>query len=70
MKKIIVDLGERSYPIYAGDDLLGKEKLFSDNINSKHVMIVSNTTVAPLYLDTVMQSLKKFYVASVILADG
>ena len=70
MKKIIVDLGERSYPIYAGDDLLGKEKLFSDNIKSKRVMIVSNTTVAPLYLDKVMQSLKKFDVASVILADG
>ena len=70
MKKIIVDLGERSYPIYAGDDLLGKEKLFSDNIKSKQVMIVSNTTVAPLYLDKVMQSLKKFDVASVILADG
>ncbi len=70
MKKIIVELGERSYPIYAGNDLLGKEKLFSDNIKSKQVMIVSNTTVAPLYLDKVMQSLKKFDVASVILADG
>jgi len=70
MKKIIVELGERSYPIYAGNDLLSKEKLFSDNIKSKQVMIVSNTTVAPLYLDKVMQSLKKFDVASVILADG
>jgi len=70
MKKIIVDLGERSYPIYAGKDLLGKENLFSENIKSKQVMIVSNTTVAPLYLGKVMQSLKKFDVASVILADG
>ena len=70
MKKIIVELGERSYPIYAGNGLLGKEILFSDNIKSKQVMVVSNTTVAPLYLDKVMQSLKKFDVASVILADG
>jgi 3-dehydroquinate synthase len=70
MKTIIVELGERSYPIYAGNDLLGKEILFSDNIKSKQVMIVSNTTVAPLYLDKVMQSLKKFDVATVILEDG
>ena len=70
MKKIIVELGERSYPIYAGNDLLGKENLFSENIKSKQVMVVSNTTVAPLYLDKVMRSLKNYDVASVILADG
>ncbi len=70
MKKIIVELGERSYPIYAGNDLLGKENIFSENIKSKQVMVVSNTTVAPLYLEKVMHSLKGFDVASVILADG
>jgi 3-dehydroquinate synthase len=70
MKKIIVELGERSYPIYAGSDLLGKENLFTENIKSKQVMVVSNTTVAPLYLEKVMQSLKSFDTASVILADG
>lgn len=70
MKTIIVELGERSYPIYAGNALLGKENLFSDNIKSKQVMVVSNTTVAPLYLEKVMQSLKCFDVASVILTDG
>ncbi len=75
MKKIIVELGERSYPIYAGDDLLGKEDLFSENIRSKQVMVVSNTTVAPLYLEKVMQSLQAMAlrdvdVESVILPDG
>ena len=70
MKKIIVELGERSYPIYTGSDLLDKENLFTENIKSKQVMVVSNTTVAPLYLEKVMQSLKGFDVASVILADG
>jgi 3-dehydroquinate synthase len=70
MKKIIVELGERSYPIYAGNDLLGKENLFSENIKSRQVMVVSNTTVAPLYLEKVMQSLKGFDTASVILEDG
>ena len=75
MKKIIVELGDRSYPIYAGIDLLGKERLFSGNIKSKQVMVVSNTTVAPLYLEKVIQSLEavdsqNMDVESVILADG
>jgi 3-dehydroquinate synthase len=75
MKKIIVDLGERSYPIYAGNDLLGKNNLFSENIKSRQIMVVSNTTVAPLYLGKVMQSLKAMVpqdieIESVILPDG
>ena len=75
MKKIIVELGERSYPIYAGNDLLGKKNLFSENIKSRQVMVVSNTTVAPLYLDKVIQSLdaidsQNMDVESVILPDG
>ena len=45
-------------------------RLFSENIKSKQVMVVSNTTVAPLYLEKVIQSLEGFSVDSVILADG
>ncbi len=75
MKKIIVELNERSYPIYIGKDLLGKKHLFSENIKSKQVMLVSNITVAPLYIEKVMQSLQVMVshgmdVSSVVLADG
>lgn len=75
MKKIIVELGDRSYPIYAGNDLLSKTNLFSENIRSKQVMVVSNTTIAPLYLEKLMQSLqglisKGLEVNLVILPDG
>ena len=80
MKKIIVELGDRSYPIYAGNDLLGKGNLLLENIRSKQIMIVSNTTVAPLYLETVMQALQGkalqgtaaegLEINSVILPDG
>ena len=75
MKKIIVELGDRSYPIYVGNGLLGKGNLFSENIRSKQLMIVSNTTIAPLYLKTVMQSLQELVsegleINSVILPDG
>ncbi len=75
MKKIIVELGDRSYPIYAGNDLLSKTNLLAEHIRSKQVMVVSNTTIAPLYLEKLMQSLQGLAsegleINSVILPDG
>ena len=70
MHKIIVELGKRSYPIYIGSDLLTKKELYSQHINSKQVIVISNVTIAPLYLDSVLKQLTAFQVASVILPDG
>ena len=70
MHKIIVELGKRSYPIYIGSDLLTKTELYSQHIKSKQVIVISNETVAPLYLDSVLKQLTDFQVASVILPDG
>ncbi len=72
-KNEIVDvaLGERSYPIYIGSGLLDKADRLDKCIISKQVLIVSNDTVAPLYLDTLVAQLKvKFKVSTVILPDG
>lgn len=65
-----VDLGERSYPIYIGDDLLSNGDIYRNHITSKQVLIVSNVTVAPLYLDTVRRALADYQVESVVLPDG
>jgi 3-dehydroquinate synthase len=70
MKELKVDLGQRSYPIFIGDKLLSSSSLFSDVIQSSQVMIVSNTTVAPLYLQQVMSSLAEFKPLSCIIPDG
>ena len=70
MQTLTVDLGERSYPIYIGQDLLGKNELLAPHIKGKQVLIVSNETVAPLYLDMVMPALEDFQVETVILPDG
>jgi len=70
MKELKVDLGQRSYPIYIGDKLLSSSNLFSDVIQSSQVMIVSNTTVAPLYLQQVMRSLAEFKPISCVIPDG
>ena len=65
-----VDLGERSYPIYIGTDLLGQSELYRRHIPGQQVMVVSNETVAPLYLKQVLAALNDFQTASVILPDG
>ena len=59
METINVDLGERSYPIYIGSNILGSfgERLKTFN-KSKRAVIVTNPTVAGLYLGVVQSSLK------------
>jgi 3-dehydroquinate synthase len=70
MKTLTVDLGNRSYPIHIGQQLLENCDLLKHHVRGKQVMVVSNDTVAPLYLDKVMQGLSGLDAASVILPDG
>jgi len=68
-----VDLGDRSYPIHIGSELLSQAGLLTPHIHGHQVMIVTNTTVAPLYLDTLKKTLlstEQYQVADVILPDG
>lgn len=65
-----VDLGDRSYPIFIGEGLLSRRDLYQTYIKSRQVMVVTNTTVAPLYLEKVMNALADFHTESVILPDG
>jgi len=70
MKTLQVQLGERSYPIYIGSGLLGKADLLAQHIKSKQVLIVTNETIAPLYLDKLLKNLAEYNVETVILPDG
>jgi 3-dehydroquinate synthase len=70
MKTLIVDLGDRSYPIHIGRNLLGQADLLRAHIRGRQVMVVSNETVVPLYLDRVLGMLTGLDVSSVILPDG
>ena len=67
-----VNLGDRSYPIYIGNQLLEKHELITDYIFGSSAVIVSNTTVAPLYLNKVEDALKSKNIRynAVILEDG
>ena len=48
VETIVVALGERSYPIHIGPDLLDEPALYGSA--AKQVLIVTNDVVAPLYL--------------------
>jgi len=70
MHTVDVDLGERRYPIYIGRGLLGRAELLRPHIRGEQVCIVSNETVAPLYLDALRQSLDGYQLDIVELPDG
>lgn len=71
MKQIQVDLGERSYPIYIGQNLMNDSEALSRYLLKKRILIVTNETVAPLYLNQIQEVMVSFgEVESVILPDG
>lgn len=69
-----VDLGQRSYPICIGSGLLDHPDLLQKHVQGKKVLVVTNNTVAPLYLDKVTDALTRgnpnVSVENVILPDG
>ncbi len=69
MQELKVDLGDRSYPIYVGDHLFQKVDI-AGAIRGKQVMIVTNETIAPLYLNALRDQLSGLQVDEVILPDG
>ncbi|WP_255852517.1 3-dehydroquinate synthase [Marinobacterium rhizophilum] len=69
MQNLRVELGERSYPIYIGEGLL-QQHLIAPYIPGRQVCIVSNETVAPLYLARLQQALADYQVDVCILPDG
>ena len=70
MKELIVDLGQRSYSIFIGGKLISSSETFSRVIRSSQVMIISNTTVAPIYLERLLNTLAEFNPHSYVIADG
>jgi len=71
MHTLHVELGERSYPVYIGRGLLADSQLLARHIAGSQVVIVSNDTVAPLYVEKVRALLgQRKLVTEVVLPDG
>jgi 3-dehydroquinate synthase len=65
-----VELGRRSYPILIGAGLLARADLFDQYVVGRDVLVVSNTTVAPLYASAVTSALGSRRTVSATLPDG
>ncbi len=68
-----VALGDgRAYPIWIGEELLGLPAVWTACIDSRQVVVVTNATVANLYLATLVGALKASSreVIEVVLPDG
>ena len=69
VKRLDLDLGERSYPIVIGQGLLGHFDL-TPWVRGSQVLVVTNETIEPLYLESLLGSLPGKTVDSVVLPDG
>ncbi len=70
MKTLKVELGDRSYPIHIGQGLLRHAELLKPHVSGSRVLVVTNETVGPLYLDPLRKLLNPWKPVSVILPDG
>jgi 3-dehydroquinate synthase len=70
MQTLIVDLGERSYPIYIGSSLLGQPDVVRPHIPSDQVLVVSDEQVAPLYLQRTQAALSGLQNEHLVLPTG
>lgn len=69
-ERVDIALGERSYPILIGPRLLEDAQLLSAHIAARSLLIVTNETVAPLYLGKLQSALQGRRVATLVLPDG
>ena len=70
MKTLHVALPERGYPIYIGPALLARPELLREHIPGGQVLVVTDTTVAPLYLSALREALGDLRHEIMILPDG
>lgn len=70
LEQIKVVTGNTHYPIYIGSDLLSQASLITQHIFTEQVMVVTNDTVAPLYLAKLQTQLQTYQCDTLILPDG
>ncbi|MFM8637794.1 MAG: 3-dehydroquinate synthase, partial [Betaproteobacteria bacterium] len=72
VQTIQIELGERSYPIVIGSGVLQSPENWAGLPRASTAVVVSNVTVAPLYLAVLQQALAAHYerVLEVVLPDG
>ncbi|MBV8620680.1 MAG: 3-dehydroquinate synthase [Curvibacter sp.] len=71
-EQVTIELGERSYDILIAPGLLGRSESYEGLPAGRSALIVTNTTVGPLYLEALQRALAGHYasVRAVALPDG
>jgi len=70
VKTLNVELGDRSYPIHVGRGLVNRRALFDELSAARQVLVVTNETVGPLYLDALRSALADRQLETLALPDG
>ncbi|MCC5862451.1 MAG: 3-dehydroquinate synthase [Gammaproteobacteria bacterium] len=70
LRSLRVGLGDRAYPIHVGPGVLSRADLLADCLPGGDVLLVTNETVAPLYLETARATLAGRRVETLVLPDG
>ncbi|CAH9014460.1 3-dehydroquinate synthase [Candidatus Nitrosacidococcus sp. I8] len=70
MITLSIDIQDRGYPIYIGSNLLYQKSLLDRHIAGSEVVIVTNETIAPLYLSRVINNLSNYRCTEITLPDG
>jgi len=70
MKTLVVDFGSRSYPIHVGRDLLDCTSLYLPHIKGNTLALVTNESVANIYLQRVKDALSSFVITEIVIPDG
>jgi 3-dehydroquinate synthase len=72
MRSLTVNLADRGYLIHIAPGVLGKAALLAPHLRDKSVAVVTNTTVAPLYLPPLRDTLDALGVRplEIVLPDG
>ncbi|MDP3705548.1 MAG: 3-dehydroquinate synthase [Legionellaceae bacterium] len=58
------------YPVYIGTNLLSDTDLLQHQVQAQQALVVTNETIAALYLDTVLRAFSSIPCDVVVLADG
>ncbi len=71
MHTLQVELSDRAYPIYIGCDLIGDAGYLRPHLAGRQVAVISNTTVAPLFMPRLRRALgEDIRLTEVVLPDG
>jgi len=70
--QVPIDLGDRSYSIMIGSGVMSQSQTWSNLPKASTALIVSNTTVSPLYSKSLHEALKPHYpkIIQIDLPDG